>query len=98
MLHVSNVMVFFFNSFPSLVELAVRGIMTETVKIFGERNTATNALRQLIQMNSQSKLSPGTLGELYPVRAEVLGDYGGLASPARLRSDTQTLCLQAIHP
>ena len=88
-LHVSNVMVFFFfNSFPSLVELAVRSIMTETVKIFGERNTATNALRQLIQMNSQSKLSPGTLGELYPVRAEVLRRLRRMASPARLRSDT----------
>ena len=66
------------------MELAVRSIMTETVKIFGERNTATNALRQLIQMNSQSKLSPGTLGELYPVRAEVLRRLRRIGLPSEV--------------
>ena len=36
------------------------------IKIFGERNTATNALTQVIRKNSETKVLPGTMGELSP--------------------------------
>ena len=34
------------------------------VKIFGERNTGTNALLQLLKLNSESEFHPGTMSEL----------------------------------
>ena len=78
------------------MELAVRSIMTETVKIFGERNTATNALRQLIQMNSQSKLSPELWANFISVR-KFLGDYGGWPPSEVAERYTDFVC-EAIHP
>jgi hypothetical protein len=43
------------------------------VKIFGERNTGTNLLRQIIERNSSCALWPGTIKELGPTfQAEVL--------------------------
>ena len=35
-----------------------------SVKIFGERNTGTNALLQLLKINSESEFHPGTMSEL----------------------------------
>lgn len=36
------------------------------VKVFGERNTGTNAVKRLIEQNSQSTCLPGTAGEIDP--------------------------------
>lgn len=38
----------------------------EWVKIFGERNTSTNALKRLIEMNSASRVLPSVVGDLKP--------------------------------
>lgn len=40
--------------------------MTTTIKIFGERNTSTNALKALIEINSTSKVAPSVAKELDP--------------------------------
>ncbi len=40
--------------------------MAKTIKIFGERNTSTNALRSLIKENAQSYVAPGIAKELDP--------------------------------
>lgn len=49
------------------------------IKIFGERNTATNALGQLIKINSNTKLHPGTMAELDKValkRTQYMKKFG----------------------
>lgn len=38
----------------------------ERVKIFGERNTSTNALKRLIEMNSAARVLPSIAGDLEP--------------------------------
>jgi len=38
----------------------------ERVKIFGERNTSTNALKRLIEMNSAARVLPSIAGDLKP--------------------------------
>ena len=45
---------------------------TPFVKIFGERNTATNALRALIETNSASRALPGVSSEIDPAVVERL--------------------------
>ena len=49
-------------------------------KIFGERNTGTNALLQMLKINSKSKFYPGTLLELSPIIAKQISflKKGGL--------------------
>src|SRR5436190_19953167 len=46
------------------------------VKIFGERNTGTNALSQFIAQNSESLLIPGTFFQLPKVDPSVLKQKG----------------------
>jgi hypothetical protein len=41
------------------------------VKLFGERNTGTNALQQLIEMNSSATCLPGTTSELNSLAARL---------------------------
>jgi hypothetical protein len=41
------------------------------VKIFGERNTGTNALSQIVQLNSDSVCLPSTEGDLNPVVSRI---------------------------
>lgn len=36
------------------------------VKIFGERNTSTNALKKLLEENSNSRVAPSVIGEVAP--------------------------------
>ena len=42
------------------------------VKIFGERNTATNALKALIETNSEATALPGVSSEIDPAIVERL--------------------------
>lgn len=48
----------------------------QAVKIFGERNTGTNALSQFIAQNSESRLCPGTFSQLPKADLSVLKQKG----------------------
>jgi len=50
------------------------------VKIFGERNTGTNALKELIERNSKSVCVPGTETELHPLFGRIVNS--GFLRPA----------------
>lgn len=58
--------------------------MPDIVKVFGERNTSTNALTSLIRKNSRSRVAPSTANDLDPgflkkIRfAQKLGVPGGI--------------------
>ena len=57
--------------FPQMRDFERRG-----VKIFGERNTGTNALSQFIAQNSESPLFPGTFSQLPNADPSVLKQKG----------------------
>lgn len=46
--------------------------MIQNVKIFGERNTSTNALKALIEKNSQSRVAPSVAEEIRPFVMKIL--------------------------
>jgi hypothetical protein len=47
-------------------------VPSSQVKIFGERNTGTNALKELIERNSNSVCLPGTETELHPLLGRIV--------------------------
>lgn len=53
------------------------------IKIFGERNTSTNALQQLLLNNSSSYLHPGTMEEIDKVATDKWNLLSNMRAPAR---------------
>lgn len=58
-----------------------------TVKIFGERNTSTNALKQLIERNSRSVVAPSIAKDLDPLFSERMAVIKARPDYSRARED-----------
>lgn len=59
--------------------------MVDTIKIFGERNTSTNALKALIETNSKSCVAPSTVTEVDPAARQRLRIAKKLRLPHTIR-------------
>lgn len=59
--------------------------MPAMIKIFGERNTATNAVKAMIEANSASRLAPSVVGEVAPEWTGRLRIAAKLKLPDRYR-------------
>jgi len=68
------------------------------IKIFGERNTSTRALTQLLRDNSRSNFLPGTMKELSPITAKTVSLLQKLGIPDKRREAIIDRVFEKRHP